>query len=537
MIRSSFTLILLLLLVIQAPAQREGWRRPDPAEREARERYLENLEKKLSSLSTEKLDRADLDEFKTIAKLVVRHLDREAIEVLEQKPLVDQIREVVAIHRREREEDARRFLSRQPPEVRAELEKLPTKERDARIFAIKAVQSLERSMSMAAEHELVSDDEVQRLRGLEPKEQLDEAYKLQRLIFMHVHGSELSAEERARLEGLDGRNFWRDPAVMRFQLRGRISREDIERLRGVAEGDRQALLEALRSGSSLDGFVQRGALDEAVAKRWAGLDDRERGRLLRVLERLHFSRRERPFVPFDLVWRLDEDHRRAFMKVPSEDQLRYLEENLNEKDRGLLHRRIEAMARLKPTLDGLEPGQKGLLFGVMPEVARERLLSYLPEKAKLVDAIVNDMEAAGFFLFSVPLKRELRAQLTAEEQASLADMTCEQKALFLAGRFPESFTKDLTSRLEDAGHAVPEAWSEWTAVRKIAHLNRLGLRLHGDRPGGWRSRRGRPEDRGRREPREGESQEPERRFGGRRDREMPPPDGREPGTREDDGER
>ncbi|MCB9833455.1 MAG: hypothetical protein H6807_13380 [Planctomycetes bacterium] len=522
MIRSSTIFLIVLVSVALCgflPAQREGRRRQwDPRDQDARVAFLEQLERQLARIDS-KLDAKALAEFKTIAHSVVRRLGHQELEHLGGLTLTDQVREIVGLHRHEREEEARRFIAWQPPAIRAELERLDPDQRDARIFALKAAAALERAISMAAGHELIDDDETERLRALEPRDQLDEAYRLQRVIFMHVHGSELDQAEKTRLEQVDGRDFWRDETVRRFQLRGRLSRDDISRLMKVAEGERKALLEALGGEASLDDFVARGVLDQETARRWSSLDQRERGRLARVLDRLHFSRREHVFVPFDLAWRLPEEKRRQFMTLPREEQGAYLEANLEEKDRLVYRQRVDAMARLEPLLARLDPGQKGMLFGIMPEVAREHLLSFLPEEAERVDAVVADLVSAGFFLFTVPLHRELRAKLSPEELAALADMSLEQRADFLFGRFPEDYDADARGRLKRAGQELPADWARRSGARKVAHLNRLGQRLQGG-GFGWRGRP--PRDR-----REGATDEPEKsgdrrhRFG-RRPREDAP---------------
>ncbi|HGY90555.1 MAG TPA: hypothetical protein ENK43_05220 [Planctomycetes bacterium] len=236
-----------------------------------------------------------------------------------------------------------------------ELRALDPASRRRRIRELRAEDVLERAIRLALTEGVISEEKAQALRETAVEEKPVAAHRLYKTTFLTVWRDRITPPERSRLEALPPAEFWRDPVVRRFRLRGFLSKQDEVALRKLSRAQRGQLLEALRSGGGLQALRKEGVLGAELVAKLSSLDPEDMRFLGFQLERVVFRRRPLLGLPRFLMKRMTMEERRAFLTMSSEERSKFLSRRFPNLDLEAFKVREEAARRLEALLETLPP--------------------------------------------------------------------------------------------------------------------------------------------------------------------------------------
>ncbi|MFT7616550.1 MAG: hypothetical protein ACI97A_000174 [Planctomycetota bacterium] len=495
------TIVLALLGAATSEAQYRGgrgsWRGLDSKAREARHQFVVEVVDELKRSVGEKLQGDMLSRFEGMARSVVRRMSKEDFEKLQSRPIAERVKGVATLWQKSKEQTAERFIKSQTPKIATELRALKPEMRDRRIAELKVLTTLERSISSAEKYQLIQPTEADRLRGLPSAEQLVESNKLNRQVFFSMHGAEIDAKEKARLEKLDDRIFWRDRKVRRFQLLRHINAKELAELRKLDRNARMKLFKALRTGNGLEDFVEAGTLSQQTVANWAKMKHEDRRRLARDLSSVYLPNFQQGLRPSrKQMSQLSREERRQLFMMNAKERLKFLKTKFPDGDWD----KQEGVRRLRNKIDNelktMDRRSRSELRSMMPSIVSKKLTTLFPGDTAKVTRLMVDMEKVGWFRSVVPAMRSLKGQLSIAERKNVQSMTTVETVDFYFSRFPAELTKQAAEQLTSAGHKLPVGWIDLSGSKKVHHLNDLGLKMPWGPKDSMRRFRGRRPDMG-----------------------------------------
>ncbi len=247
------------------------------------------------------------------------------------------------------------FLAGLTDEEAKALRALEPAKRRRHIRELRAEQVLDRAIRLALAEGVVSEEKAEALRETPVEKKPAVAHRLYKTTFLTVWRDRIAPGERARLEALPPSEFWRDPVVRRFRLRGFLTKQEEVALRKLSPAQRRRLVEVLRSGGGLQELRREGVLEAQLVAKLSSLDAEDMRFLGFQLERVVFRRRPLLGLPRFLMERMTMDERRAFLGMTSVERSKFLAQRFPNLDLEAFKVREEAARRLEALLEGLPP--------------------------------------------------------------------------------------------------------------------------------------------------------------------------------------
>ncbi len=296
-----------------------------------------------------------LRRFDRIAYEVSARATKEDLERLRRLPPAKRVQAVLDVWEallRRQDED---FLAGLSEEEAKALREMEPAQRRRRIRALRAEQVLDRALRLALSEGVVSEEKAESLRETPVGQKPAVAHRLYKTTFLTVWRDRITPPERARLEALPPADFWRDPVVRRFRLRGFLDKQEEATLRKLSAAQRRRLVEVLRSGAGLQALRTEGILGAQLVAKLSSLDAEDMRFLGFQLERVVFRRRPLLGLPRFLMERMTLDERRAFLGMTSEERSKFLARRFPNLDLEAFKVREAAARRLEALLEGLPP--------------------------------------------------------------------------------------------------------------------------------------------------------------------------------------
>ncbi|MEE9392083.1 MAG: hypothetical protein V3W41_06230 [Planctomycetota bacterium] len=458
----------ILTLAFPATASAQGWgsgryargpqrRTPaNPKERQERDGTRKSLISSFKALRPEgeKGDKAERN-FRRMAWQVARFASIDELRQLAKGSGAERVRKVVShwesAHARMREH----YIRKLDPKTQAQLKGLKGQALEKRLAQARADHLLDKAIQNAKRHEIISLEEAANAEAGSSKEKVRFARELNRRVFLQAYGDVIGEKESERLRALGTDEFWHDKAVRKFRLSSVLSKSEIDSLRRLDRNRRREFLVALRIGAKTNTLQGFAVLNEKSLSIVSKLGRRDRHRLARDLERIHFRDRGRYGLRKDMRERLNPQEMEALRQMNRKDRRAFLEKKFPDEDWGAQEKRHASARALRKKLGADWRKFIHLTWKGKPEDIRAELIKRLGPKegAKALETF-REMAAHGMRHrggrkgggrgpgpgFRQKMQ-EFEAKLSASDRATYDKLSRPERMKYLRNKFSQQFQR------------------------------------------------------------------------------------------------
>ena len=420
-----------------------------------------------------------LTRFEDMTREIARRLPTPELLRIGALPAIERITAIMDAWEEIRDRDDERFLANLGDQtLAAEIRTLPAVERRQRVRTLQLEQALHRTIAQALDRGLVSSEEAEDMRGVDPDEVVEKTFQLQKRIFLSVWASDLGPAEVTRLESLGIRRFWEDRAVLDRRLRGIFEPATIGKLRQLAESDRRDLMRRIRENDAPSRRLRELGLDPGALGALDDLDPESRARLTDELERIHLQGPPRGFgLPRRILDRLDPEERRNLAHLAPEALRALLQQRFPDEDWPRLERRFRDETRLAQVLEAIPQVLRPRLLKAAPEVARNILLRHFAADDPRLAETLELLRRRGRPALRLPVPRWLLARLGADEERRFRGLQAEARVDFLFERFADFYEAAVDRALRKSGAVRPDDWAARRGSERLKFLESKGIDL------------------------------------------------------------